>query len=105
MAQRGFGRVLFASSVAAFTGGLVGPHYTASKAGLHGLLYWLASAYAMRGVTVSAIAPAPIADTDMLPGGRQAAVPGPCAAALSSRPMSPSPGRADRVAAFAPAWT
>ena len=33
MAARGFGRVLFTSSVAAFTGGVVGPHYAASKAG------------------------------------------------------------------------
>ena len=31
MAERGFGRVLFISSVAAFTGGVVGPHYAAAK--------------------------------------------------------------------------
>jgi 3-oxoacyl-[acyl-carrier protein] reductase len=73
MAERRFGRVFFTSSVAAFTGGLVGPHYAACQAGLHGLLYWPASAYAIRGATVNAIAPALIADTDMLPGGRQAA--------------------------------
>ena len=35
MADRGFGRVLFMSSVAGLTGGIVGPHYAASKAGLH----------------------------------------------------------------------
>lgn len=58
MAQRGFGRVLFVSSVAAFTGGIVGPHYAASKSGLHGMLYWLARKYAADGVTVNAIAPA-----------------------------------------------
>ena len=34
MRARGFGRILFVSSVAAFTGGIVGPHYAASKAGL-----------------------------------------------------------------------
>jgi 3-oxoacyl-[acyl-carrier protein] reductase len=39
MRERGYGRILFTSSVAAFTGGLVGPHYAASKAGLHGLLH------------------------------------------------------------------
>src|SRR3954468_623307 len=33
MASRGFGRILFVSSGAAFTGGVVGPHYAASKAG------------------------------------------------------------------------
>jgi 3-oxoacyl-[acyl-carrier protein] reductase len=64
-AQR-FGRILFTSSVAALTGGIVGPHYAASKAGLHGLTHFLASRVAREGVTVNAIAPALI-ETDMLP--------------------------------------
>ena len=68
MARRGFGRVLFLSSVAAFTGGLVGPHYAASKAGLHGLTHSLAARFADDGITVNAIAPALITDTGMLPG-------------------------------------
>jgi 3-oxoacyl-[acyl-carrier protein] reductase len=68
MAQRGYGRVLFISSVAAFTGGIVGPHYAASKAGLHGLTHSLAARFAVAGVTVNAIAPALISDTGMLPG-------------------------------------
>ncbi|MEV1178182.1 SDR family NAD(P)-dependent oxidoreductase [Nonomuraea sp. NPDC049784] len=67
MAQRGFGRVLFMSSIAAFTGGIVGPHYAASKAGLHGMLHFLASHVASHGVTVNALAPALIQDTAMLP--------------------------------------
>lgn len=71
MSQRGFGRVLFTSSVAAFTGGVVGPHYAASKAGLHGLVYWLASNYAGQGVTVNAIAPALVSGTEMLPAGEE----------------------------------
>jgi 3-oxoacyl-[acyl-carrier protein] reductase len=66
--DRGFGRILFISSVAAFTGGIVGPHYAASKAGLHGLTHYLASRTASSGVTVNAIAPALIADTGILPG-------------------------------------
>jgi 3-oxoacyl-[acyl-carrier protein] reductase len=69
MSSRGFGRILFVSSVAAFTGGVVGPHYAASKAGLHGLTHWLASRLASDGVTVNAIAPALIEGTGMLPGG------------------------------------
>lgn len=69
MRERGFGRILFTSSVAAFTGGVVGPHYAASKAGLHGLTHWLASRLAGSGVTANAIAPALIEDTGMLPGG------------------------------------
>jgi 3-oxoacyl-[acyl-carrier protein] reductase len=68
MRARGFGRILFFSSVAAFTGGIVGPHYAASKAGLHGLTHFLASRTAGEGVTVNAIAPALITDTGMLPG-------------------------------------
>jgi 3-oxoacyl-[acyl-carrier protein] reductase len=67
MIERGYGRILFFSSVAAFTGGLVGPHYAASKAGLHGLTHHLASRVADEGVTVNAIAPALIAGTRMLP--------------------------------------
>jgi 3-oxoacyl-[acyl-carrier protein] reductase len=67
MAERGFGRILFVSSVAAFTGGIVGPHYAASKAGLHGLTHWLASRLAAQGVTVNAIAPALIEATGMIP--------------------------------------
>ena len=68
MQARGFGRVLFVSSVAGFTGGIVGPHYAASKAGLHGLTHFLAARAARDGVTVNAIAPALITNTGMLPG-------------------------------------
>jgi 3-oxoacyl-[acyl-carrier protein] reductase len=68
MRERGFGRVLFTSSVAGLTGGIIGPHYAASKAGLHGLTHHLATRVAADGVTVNAIAPALIAETAMLPG-------------------------------------
>ncbi|WP_445150367.1 SDR family NAD(P)-dependent oxidoreductase [Baekduia sp. Peel2402] len=68
MKDRGFGRILFVSSVAGFTGGIVGPHYAASKAGLHGLTHFLASRVAEAGITVNALAPALIEHTDMLPG-------------------------------------
>ena len=68
MCERGYGRILFTSSVAGLTGGIIGPHYAASKAGLHGLTHHLAARVAADGVTVNAIAPALIADTAMLPG-------------------------------------
>jgi 3-oxoacyl-[acyl-carrier protein] reductase len=68
MQERGFGRVLFMSSVAGLTGGIVGPHYAASKAGLHGLTHFVARRVAASGVTVNALAPALIEETMMLPG-------------------------------------
>jgi 3-oxoacyl-[acyl-carrier protein] reductase len=68
MAERGFGRALFVSSVAGFTGGIVGPHYASSKAGLHGLIHFLASRFAADGITVNGLAPALITGTGMLPG-------------------------------------
>ena len=66
MSERGFGRIVLLSSVAAYTGGIVGPHYAASKAGLHGLAHSLSQLAAGHGVTVNVVAPALIA-TDMLP--------------------------------------
>ena len=67
MVERRFGRVLFISSIAAFNGGVVGAHYAASKAGLHGLTHHLAPRVAADGVTVNALAPALVGDTRMLP--------------------------------------
>jgi len=67
MRERRFGRVLFISSTAALRGGTLAPDYAASKAGLHGLVYFLASRVAADGVTVNALAPGYV-DTAMLPG-------------------------------------
>jgi 3-oxoacyl-[acyl-carrier protein] reductase len=67
MRERGWGRIVFLSSAAAFRGGVVGPHYAASKAGLHGMMHFLASRTAADGVTVNAIAPG-FVETPMLPG-------------------------------------
>lgn len=64
MVAAGWGRVIILSSVAAQTGGTVGPHYAASKAGLHGLTHSYAALTATTGVTVNAIAPALI-ETEM----------------------------------------
>jgi 3-oxoacyl-[acyl-carrier protein] reductase len=63
-AQR-WGRIINVSSVAAQVGGVVGPHYAASKAGMHGLTHYYAAHLAAEGITVNAIAPALIA-TDMV---------------------------------------
>jgi 3-oxoacyl-[acyl-carrier protein] reductase len=67
MIERKFGRILFISSVAAITGGVVGAHYAASKAGLHGLMAHLAPRVAADGVTVNSLAPALVGATKMFP--------------------------------------
>ena len=63
-AQR-WGRIINLSSVAAQLGGVIGPHYAASKAGAIGLTHSYASLLAKEGITVNAIAPALI-ETDMV---------------------------------------
>lgn len=60
-----WGRIINLSSVAAQTGGVVGPHYAASKAGIHGLTHSYANLLAKEGITVNTIAPALI-DTEMM---------------------------------------
>ncbi|HKI44458.1 MAG TPA: 3-oxoacyl-ACP reductase family protein [Balneolales bacterium] len=65
MLKHKWGRIINLSSVAAFTGGLVGPHYTASKAGINGLTRYYAARLVKSGITVNAIAPALI-ETDMV---------------------------------------
>lgn len=61
MRTRRWGRIINMSSVAAQTGGLVGPHYAASKAGMLGLTHSYAGLLAKEGITVNTIAPALIA--------------------------------------------
>ena len=65
MRARKWGRIINLSSVAAQVGGVVGPHYAASKAGMLGLTRYYASLLARDGVSVNAIAPALI-ETDMV---------------------------------------
>lgn len=65
MRERGWGRLIFLSSVAAQTGGVIGPHYAASKAGMHGLMHSYANLLAKEGITSNAIAPALI-ETEMI---------------------------------------
>lgn len=80
MRARRWGRIVNVSSVAAQTGGVVGPHYAASKAGMLGLTHSYASLLAREGITCNAIAPAliktemvtsnPKARPDLIPVGR-----------------------------------
>jgi 3-oxoacyl-[acyl-carrier protein] reductase len=75
MIERKFGRILFISSVAAITGGVVGAHYAASKAALHGLMHHLAPRVAADGVTVNSLAPALVGATKMFPANLDTGVP------------------------------
>ncbi len=71
MRARRWGRIINLSSVAAQLGGVVGPHYAASKAGLIGLTHSYASLLAREGITANAIAPALI-ETEMVTKNLQA---------------------------------
>ena len=65
MRARQWGRIVNLSSVAAQVGGVVGPHYAASKAGVLGLTRYYARYLAKEGIRVNAIAPALI-ETEMV---------------------------------------
>ncbi|HXE07398.1 MAG TPA: SDR family oxidoreductase [Acidobacteriaceae bacterium] len=80
MRSRGWGRIVNLSSVAAHVGGVIGPHYAASKAGMLGLTHYYARYLAKEGITVNAISPAlietemvtsnPNASPNLIPTGR-----------------------------------
>lgn len=62
-----WGRIINLGSIAAQSGGVIGPAYAASKAGIHGLTHSYAALLAKEGITVNAIAPALVV-TDMITG-------------------------------------
>lgn len=80
MRARRWGRIINLSSIAAQLGGVVGPHYAASKAGIIGLTHSYAALLAKEGITANVIAPAlietemvtsnPNARPDLIPIGR-----------------------------------
>lgn len=62
-----WGRIINMSSVAAQVGGIAGPPYAASKAGMLGRTHLYAAVLAREGITVNAISRGPIT-TDMSSG-------------------------------------
>jgi 3-oxoacyl-[acyl-carrier protein] reductase len=72
-----WGRIINLSSIAAQTGGIIGLHYAASKAGILGLTRSYAAQLGKEGITANAIAPGLI-DTDMaasVPANVRATIP------------------------------
>ncbi len=65
MRRAKWGRLIFISSTAANVGGVVGPHYAASKAGMIGLMHSYASNLVKEGITANVISPA-LVETDMV---------------------------------------
>ncbi len=76
MRRRRWGRIINISSGAAQTGGVVGLHYTASKAGMEGLTRAYALRLVKEGITANVVAPVLI-ETDMMPDteGRRKLIP------------------------------
>ncbi len=92
MKERGFGRIVNIASIAARGGGVIGPHYAASKAGMLGLTRYGARELGRFGITLNAIAPAFIEDAGIFvdyPSERKAEI--------SARTATGSMGRVDDV--------
>ncbi len=91
MVARRFGRIINISSIAGQTGGRIGPHYAASKAGLLGLTKFMAQELAPYGITVNAAAPSGVPSDLITQGGSDPQ-------ALANRPVGRA-GTPDDVAA------
>ena len=66
MIRRRWGRIVVVGSLAGRTGGLIaGPHYVASKGGIHAFVKWLARRAGPHNVLVNGVAPASV-DTPMM---------------------------------------
>jgi len=65
MEKQRWGRIIFITSIAAYTGGVTGPHYSASKAGLIGLTNSYAHRLVKFGITSNAVSPG-LVETDMI---------------------------------------
>ncbi|HNS39836.1 MAG TPA: SDR family oxidoreductase, partial [Promineifilum sp.] len=65
MQYAAYGRIINLTSIAGQTGGGIGPHYAASKAGVIGLTRFMATELGPHGITVNAISPSGV-PTDLL---------------------------------------
>jgi NAD(P)-dependent dehydrogenase (short-subunit alcohol dehydrogenase family) len=61
MIEQRYGRIVLCGSIAGWAGGLMsGPHYVASKGGIHALVRWFAQHGTQHGVCVNGVAPGPV---------------------------------------------
>ena len=89
MKERRSGRIVLVGSLAGRMGGLIaGPHYVASKGGIHALIKWLARQAAPYNVMVNAVAPASV-ETPLMQNRP---------VDLDRIPLAGRPGRGNRVA-------
>ncbi|BFZ57663.1 hypothetical protein PYCC9005_004716 [Savitreella phatthalungensis] len=70
MKERGFGRLIFISSISALGGGVNGCHYAASKGAMTSMMRNLSAHLAKFGITANDVSPALIEDTGMIPSDR-----------------------------------
>lgn len=83
MEKQGYGRIVFCSSIAsgefflaicvlemmtirAATGGVLGPHYSSSKAALHGLMHWVARQYSKKGIVSITMVTIPVSHVELV---------------------------------------
>ncbi len=68
MKERTYGKIVCLGSVAGKVGGLIsGPHYVASKGGIHAFIKWVAKDGAAHSIYINGIAPGPV-ETEMTKG-------------------------------------
>ena len=90
MEKQGYGRIVFCSSIAsgeffffaicslkkmtirAATGGVLGPHYSSSKAALHGLMHWVARQYSKKGIVSVTMVTNTVSHVELVCPGRLA---------------------------------
>jgi 3-oxoacyl-[acyl-carrier protein] reductase len=90
MEKQGYGRIVFCSSIASgeffffaicsfemmtirvATGGVLGPHYSSSKAAIHGLMHWVARQYSKKGIVSVTMVTIPASHVELVYPGRLA---------------------------------
>ncbi len=59
-------------TIRAATGGVLGPHYSSSKAAIHGLMHWIARQYSKKGIVGITMVTVPVFYIELICPGRLA---------------------------------